>query len=383
MERLYDIDSYIKEFSAKVISCDETENGFKCVLDRTAFFPEQGGQKGDTGKIGDVGVFDTQIESGVVYHYTKEFIEPWKEYFCTLNWEERFLKMQIHTAEHIFSGVAHRLFGCENTGFHLDNTVTVDFDILLSEEQLMVLEYETNKAIWANKAIKTYFPEESELSKIPYRSKKEVYDGKVRIVEIEDVDFCACCAPHLKSTGEAGLFKILWWMKHKGGIRIFVAAGEMAYSDYRNKWENVRMVSNLLSVPPENVAEGVKKLNNAYSEIKRELAEKNNILAEQFVNSLPYKDGNHCVLFEELNSNALINLVNMGMEKCSGMFVLCFQTENALRYIIGSNSLDMGEKAKEINAALNGKGGGRGAMIQGSFSASFEDVKKYFERNDI
>ena len=379
MEKLYDINSYIKEFSAVVISCEKTENGFKTILDKTAFFPEQGGQLGDTGKIGDQEVFDTQIENGVVYHYTKASLETGKEYFCSLNWKERFRKMQIHTAEHIFSGVAHKLYGCENTGFHLDNTVTVDFDILLSEEQLMILEYETNKAIWANKPIKTYFPAENELREIPYRSKKEVYDGKVRIVEIETIDFCACCAPHLKSTGEAGMFKILWWMKHKGGIRIFVTAGVDAFFDYRNKWENARQISNLLSVPAENIADGVVKLNNSYSETKKELAQKNNILAEQFVNSLSYKEGNYCVLFEELNSNALINLVNMGMEKCSGMFVLCFETENALRYIIGSKTFDMGEKANEINSALNGKGGGRGNMIQGSFNAEFEEVKKFFE----
>ena len=379
MEKLYDINSYIKEFSAIVISCEKTENGFKTVLDKTAFFPEQGGQLGDTGKIGDQEVFDTQIENGVVYHYTKASLETGKEYFCSLNWKERFRKMQIHTAEHIFSGVAHKLYGCENTGFHLDNTVTVDFDILLSEEQLIILEYETNKAIWANKPIKTYFPAENELREIPYRSKKEVYDGKVRIVEIEDVDFCACCAPHLKSTGEVGMFKILWWMKHKGGIRIFVTAGIDAFFDYLNKWENARQISNLLSVPAENIADGVVKLNNSYSETKKELAQKNNILAEQFVNSLSYKEGNYCVLFEELNSNALINLVNMGMEKCSGMFVLCFETENALRYIIGSKTFDMGEKANEINSALNGKGGGRGNMIQGSFNADFEEVKKFFE----
>ncbi len=378
MEKLYDADSYIKEFSARVISCEKVENGFKCLLDRTAFFPEQGGQKGDTGKIGDTEVFDTQIENSDVYHYTNKELEPGREYLCVLDWEERFKKMQLHTAEHIFSGIANRLFGCENTGFHLDNTVTVDFDILLTQEQLMTLEYETNKAIWANKSIKTYFPNEEKLEKIPYRSKKEVYDGKVRIVEIEDVDFCACCAPHLKATGEAGIFKILWWMKHKGGIRIFVAAGQMAYLDYCNKWENARAISNLLSVPAENVADGVVKLNDALSEAKKNLAEKNNLLAQQFVEGLAYKEGNHCVLFEELNSNALINLVNLGKDKCSGLFVLCFETENSLRYIIGSNSVDLGEKAKEINSALNGRGGGRGSMIQGSFDATFEEVKKYF-----
>ena len=378
MEKLYDVDSYIKEFSAKVISCEKVENGFKCLLDRTAFFPEQGGQKGDTGRIGQAEVFDTQIENSFVYHYTKQKIETGREYLCVLDWEERFKKMQIHTAEHIFSGIANRLFGCENTGFHLDNTVTVDFDIFLTEEQLLTLEYEINKAIWANKSIKAYFPDEAQLEKIPYRSKKEVYDGKVRIVEIEDVDICACCAPHLRTTSEAGMFKILWWMKHKGGIRIFVAAGQMAFWDYRNKWENAKFISNLLSVPAENIADGVARLNDTLTETKKVLAEKNNLLAQQFVESLPYKEGNHCVLFDELNSNALINLVNMGKDKCSGLFVLCFETENSLRYIIGSSSVDVGEKAKEINSALNGRGGGRGSMIQGSFGVSFEEVKKYF-----
>jgi alanyl-tRNA synthetase len=379
MEKLYNKDSYIKSFTASVVSCERLADYYETVLDKTAFFPEQGGQTGDDGFIGKTEVFDTQIKNGTVYHLTKEPLEEGKEYSCEINWETRFRKMQHHTAEHIFSGIGKRLFNVENTGFHLDKTVTLDFDKVLTEEEILLIEKEVNKAIWENHPIRAFFPTPEEIEKTDYRSKKEVYDSVLRLVEIESVDMCACCAPHLKSTGEIGLAKVLSFMKHKGGVRIFITCGADAYADCCNKYENAKIISNLLSLPQENIAVGVKDLLENINSLKKEIEEKNNIIATKTLENIDYKDGNICVLCYELNSYAATGLVNKGKEKCSKIFVLCMSAGNSLRYVIGSNFVNLREHAKNINSALNGKGGGSESMIQGSFNCTFDEVKKYFE----
>ena len=109
------------------------------------------------------------------------------------------------------SGIAHRTFGVNNVGFHLGSQdVTLDFDRLLEEEQIRWLEERANEAVWANHRVEVSYPDEKILQKLEYRSKIDIED-QVRIVTIEDVDVCACCAPHVNNTGEIGLIKVTGW----------------------------------------------------------------------------------------------------------------------------------------------------------------------------
>lgn len=379
MEKLYDNDSYIKSFTARVTSCRKIESGFSVTLDRTAFFPEQGGQTGDRGVIGNACVYDTQTEDGIIYHLTDKELNAGEEVLCTLNWEERFRKMQNHTAEHIFSGVANKMYGCENTGFHLDNSVTLDFDILLDQSQIDILELEVNKMIWANKKVTCYYPSDEELKTLNYRSKKEVYEGKTRIVEIEDVDLCACCAPHVNYTGEIGVMKVKSFMKHKGGTRIFIVAGEDAFNDYKLKNENAKTISNLLSLPQEVIADGVAKVLSELNETRKTVEEKNNIIVQNLIDNIEYSKENIVIKTDELNSYSLVNLINKGKEKTDKMFVILMGEDKNYRYAIGSKHIDLKLKVQEINSFLDGKGGGRGEMIQGTFNKDFNTIEKYFK----
>ena len=145
-EKLYYSDSYLSEFKAVVLSCEKIEKGFKAVLDRTAFFPEGGGQKPDTGFIGDARVSDVQEADGLIFHFVDKELSVSAEYTCKLDWEQRFLRMQSHSGEHIVSGVVHSLYGYDNVGFHMEEDyVTVDFSGELTREQLDEVEENSHK----------------------------------------------------------------------------------------------------------------------------------------------------------------------------------------------------------------------------------------------
>ena len=207
-EKLFYMDSHLKEFDATVISCEPYGEGYRAVLDRTAFFPEGGGQASDTGWLNDVEVLDVQEKCGEIYHYIRDIIPAGTTVQGKIQWEERFSKMQQHTAEHIISGLIYKQYGYHNVGFHLADTYcTMDLDGPLSKKQLKELEWKANEAVFKNIPIEVLYPSKEELVKLAYRSKIEI-EGQVRIVQIPGYDMCACCAPHVKRTGEIGLIKI-------------------------------------------------------------------------------------------------------------------------------------------------------------------------------
>ncbi|MEE0840387.1 MAG: alanyl-tRNA editing protein, partial [Acutalibacteraceae bacterium] len=242
-EKLYDSNAYSTRFTAQVISCIPCEKGYKVILDKTAFFPEEGGQYSDRGTLSGANVFDVQLENGEIVHYTDKPVKDLVD--GEIDFDRRFRNMQNHTGEHIISGLIHSLFGGENVGFHLgEDEVTCDYDIELNSQQLALIELEANKAVYRNLSVKGYYPQAEKLKEIPYRSKKEIEEA-VRIVEIEDIDCCACCAPHVKSTSEIGIIKILSYMRLRGGCRLFIVCGLDAFMDYSLKHKEIKAISAL------------------------------------------------------------------------------------------------------------------------------------------
>lgn len=376
--KLYDKDSYIKKFEAEVLSCEKNEKGYEIILDKTAFFPEEGGQCSDKGFLNDAEVYDAFLKDGVIYHLTDKPLLKGETVTGEINWNIRYRNMQNHSGEHILSGLAHSMFGLENVGFHLGaDEVTMDISGVLTDEQVSLLELKANEVILENKEIICRYPDEKELSEINYRSKLDLSEN-VRIVNIKDVDFCACCAPHVKSTAEVGIIKISSKMNWKGGMRFFIKCGFDGYREYCSLKENASMISALLSAKQESIFESVQKLKSETDELKIKNAELEKRLALIMVENLSKGEKPFVMLFDEISSDALREAVNKGMEKFPAFAGLCENGES-LRYIIGAKNKDMGSMAKTINSALNGKGGGRGEMISGTFSATYEEIKNYFE----
>ncbi|MBQ1260939.1 MAG: hypothetical protein IIX96_02910 [Clostridia bacterium] len=377
-DKLYYLNSYIKEFDATVLSIVKDGDNFGAVLDKTAFFPEGGGQTSDKGKIGDVDVLDVREVDGVIYHIINKALTVGESYHCVLDFEERLEKMQMHTAEHIVCGIIHTLYGFENVGFHLaDGVVTFDVSGYLGRAELDRVEELANRAVWANLPISAaeYTPEE--LLGIKYRSKLDG-DRGLRIVTIGDVDACACCAPHVKATGEVGAIKLLDFERHRSGTRIILVAGKAALFDYRAKYESVKKISAALCEPQQSVAEGVDKLLRGYGELERESKSFEAQIARFIGENIAPVSKTALYFVPDLSIAALRELANAAMAKTDGLIVALSGSERSYRYVIAQNSSDVSQTVKKANAALFGKGGGRGAMAQGSCFATEDEIRAYF-----
>lgn len=377
-EKLFYEDSHMITFSAVVMACKQiSDDYYEAVLDRTAFFPEGGGQYADTGIIDGVEVFDVQERQGRIYHKMKGLLPEGKVVQGKIHWEERFSKMQQHSGEHIVSGLVHSMLGYDNVGFHMGkDAVTMDFNGVISKEQLREIEYKANEAVARNLDIQVIYPSRDELKQIEYRSKIEI-EGQVRIVVVPGYDICACCAPHVKKTGEIGIIKLVGMQNYKGGVRISMLCGFRALADYNEKADNVKSISVLLSAKENEVAEEVAKLRDELSVQKNKVIELERKMLQYKVEMIS-ENQNVVVMFEtELNGNAPRELVNLLLKKKTAVAAVFSGTEEkGYRYVIGSKSVDVRPIAKLLNERFEGRGGGKPEMVQGSLQGNEFDIRK-------
>ena len=387
-EKLYENNAYLRRFSATVLSCEPLADKKKrsdgaeyaVILDKTAFFPEGGGQTADTGNLGNAVVSDVQEKEGEILHYVDVPLPVGAEIAAELNWEERFRKMQNHTGEHLISGIVHSQFGYDNVGFHLGTDgVTVDFSGVLTESELEFVEYIANRVVGENVPVTVSYPTPEECAAMEYRSKLELTEG-VRIVTIEGWDVCACCAPHVSQTGAVGGIKILSCENWKGGVRIRMLCGLDARDDYQKRLDNTVRISNMLSCKQLESADAVARLMKQSQTEREESARLRRALLDMKTAALQKTDGNLVIFEDLLDNNSLRNLVNAGVPLAGGVCA-AFQGSDAdgYRYIIGSANVKLRAWAKEFNAALNGRGGGSEEMIQGTVNAPESEIRAYFQ----
>ena len=376
-EKLFYQDSHRTEFTAKVISCEEAKDGYRVVLDQTVFFPEGGGQYADTGMLGDTEVTDVHEKDDVIYHTTKAPLEAGSEVNGKINWDERFEKMQQHTGEHIVSGIVHERFGYNNVGFHLGSDYcTMDFDGPISKEQLKEIEAAANEAVYQDLEIKILYPSKDELKDLDYRSKIEI-EGQVRIVEIPGYDVCACCAPHVKTTGEIGAIKLVSMVNYKGGERITMLCGRRAMRDYEKKDSMTKEISALLCAKEYEVAEAVVRLKDEQNRMKSQLAEMQQKLLEYRVAEIAVDQKIVTVFDSTLSGNLpremMNKLLDKGAEICA---VFAGTDEEGYRYVIGSRSENVRPLSKMLNTTFQGRGGGKPEMVQGSVKGTRTEIEE-------
>lgn len=374
-EKLFYQDSHLAEFEAEVLSCEPVtpdilpghSNGYAAELDRTAFFPEGGGQYADTGVLGGVRVTDVQEKDGRILHLLESPLEPGTCVKGCIDWEERFMKMQQHSGEHIVSGLVHSTFGYNNVGFHLGSEdCTMDFDGELTKEQLVQIEQEANRAVWKNLEIQTLYPSKEELAGMEYRSKIEI-EGQVRIVVVPGYDVCACCAPHVSRTGEIGLIKLTHVQRYKGGARVTMLCGGRALQDYETKQEQAGQISALLCAKENEIAEAVRHLRDEADSLKYELGEKEKKLIAAKAEMIPKDGGPVCVFTEDIAGDSMRLLMNLVLEAGHSVCAVFHGNDSeGYRYVIGSRTQNMRELVKEFNAAFDGRGGGKPEMVQGT-----------------
>lgn len=378
-EKLFYRDGYMKTFEAAVLSCEQSGDSYKVVLDRTAFFPEGGGQSGDIGTLNGVQVWDTQEKEGIIYHETKEPLPVGEKVEGILDWKERFVRMQQHSGEHIISGLINRIYGYDNVGFHLGKEdVTMDFNGVLTKEQMKEIEYLANEAVFRNIEIQVLCPTEEELRDIVYRSKIEI-EGQVRIIRIEGYDCCACCAPHLHRTGEIGLIKLTNVQNYKGGVRISMLAGFRALADYIEKETSVKNIAVSFSAKEHEVCDVVEHLKEEKQSLKQEINKLQMQLLSYKAMEIPEGEKAVCLMEEGLSGNEPRELVNLVLNRNVGICaVFAGNDSDGYRYVIGSRTVDTREAAKIMNEKFYGRGGGKPEMVQGSVVGSGEEIYNYF-----
>ena len=380
MQKLFYEDITITDFTATVISCEPIPDQklYRILLDATAFFPEEGGQTADKGTLNEQIVKDVQIENDLIYHYVDKPFAPGDTVTGHVDWEQRFDFMQQHSGEHIVSGLVHERFGYNNVGFHLSvNEVTLDFNGPLTPEDIREVELLANQAIYRNLPIEISYPTKEELTILAYRSKIEI-DGQVRIVTIPGVDVCACCAPHVATTGAIGIIKITNCQSHRGGVRLNILCGQRALMDYNKKQDSVTAVSVALSAKPDFIADAVLKLKEDMLKQKERINALQAQYLEVCISTLPSpSESENALLFvDPMDTIALRNTVNTLAERYSGYCgVFSGNEETGYQFIVGSSQKDCRALAQTLRETFGAKGGGSTSMIQGSVTASRERIE--------
>ncbi len=394
---IYETDGMCVAFDAVVIQSENLPEGAFVILDRTAFFPGGGGQECDSGYITtpdgeDIRVTKTAIVDGQVRHYLERPVPAGTAVAGRVDAKTRYARMQNHGSEHLISGIIKRDYGYENVGFHMtDEEVVIDTGGILTDEQIRLVEERANEAVFKNIPFVISFPTPEQARNSQYRSKIDIYDN-IRLVSVDGYDVCACCAPHVNSTGQLGVIKITSAMPHRGGMRLTVTAGADAYHDYVMLHDNNASIMEILSSPRRETAaflrEYAGKMNSLRSEatqLKKELAK---VVTETVIDTLKTKDADiktpEMIFTSCLDMKGLRDLVNECTKVYGGMIcAFSGDDDNGYGYIFAvraecAKEADIKGFLEGFKTACGAQGGGSDVMVQGTCRAARKDIEEYF-----
>ena len=375
-EKLYESDAYLFNFDARILSSRYNGETVEVILDRTAFFPEGGGQGSDRGVLGGARVLKVKIAGGEIVHYCDKPPKKGESVTGEVDMSRRLRMMRCHTGEHLTSGVIKKLFGFDNVGFNLsDERVTLDCSGPLTGEDIARLEDEVNARIREDIPVTAYYPAPEELVKMDYRSKIDLTEG-VRIVNIEGVDLCACCAPHVKSTGQIGQIFIDEFLSYKGGTRMYLYCGADAVSRARAYRENLLEIARLFSAKPFGAVEAVKKSIAQKEELEKTIEALTKEKLQRIADSTPGESA--CVITDDLDQRSCVTLCDMLTASREGLCGVFFKKEGGFGGVIAKKSGGMKAMIPEINSELLARGGGTDGMYHGSFGADEKKIREFF-----
>ena len=381
--KLYYEDCHMTDFSARVVSCEQSEKGWQVVLEATAFYPEGGGQACDLGTLGGVRVLDVREKGETVVHLCDGPLPVGETVEGAIDYERRFDLMQQHSGEHIVSGIVHEWFGYHNVGFHMGaDLVTIDFDGPIPAADLARIELEANRAVWANRALHIWYPSEEELPTVGYRSKRAL-PWPVRVVEVPGYDKCACCGTHVAMTGEIGIIKLFSCVKFHEGVRIEMACGGRALRYLTAAYEQNRQVSQAFSAKILETGEAARRMNEQLAAEKFRAAG----LQKQVFASVAEgcRDAGNILRFEnDLAPAQVRELCDAIGQVCGGMAaVFSGNDEAGYSYCLMERGGDLRSFNKAMTAVLNGRGGGKPEYQQGSVKADRTVIEAFFKENGV
>ncbi|MDO3409409.1 alanyl-tRNA editing protein [Saccharibacillus sp. CPCC 101409] len=382
--KLYYDSAYTREWTARISQTAQREDGIYVLLDETAFYPEGGGQPGDTGWIGEARVLDTIGENGDVMHQVDRLPgETGEEVSCEIDWERRFDHMQQHSGQHLLSATALELLEAPTLSFHLgQDHATIDVDRSeWTDIELEKLEYEVNARIFRSLPIASYTVSPEEASRLPLVKAPSVR-GDVRIVEIEGIEYNACGGTHVRSTGELGLVKLLRSEKQKGLLRITFKTGFRALREFGEQSKVLNALSSRLSTPKEELPARIDKWAAEDRKRQSELNELQGLLdqhtASELIQQAETSGGPVAKLFGDRMLKDLQQLASSLIGRTKKPVVLASVPERKLLLAHGGESgFSCGSVLKEKLAEFGGKGGGGDKSAQAAFGSEDELLDFY------
>lgn len=268
--RLYYEDAYLLEFEAEVVERRESGGRLAVVLDRTAFYPESGGQPWDKGMLDGAAVVEVHdLEDGTILHVLDRPVEGVRVR-GRVDRPTRFDHMQQHTGQHVLSQAFWELLKGETLSFHMGPDVsTLEIGLkTLSDADFDRVEDRANAIVREDRGVKTYFVPEEKIGEVPLRRPPKKH-GLLRVVEVDGFDYSACGGTHVRKTSEIGLIKLGPAEKIRGNLRFDFLCGGRALRDYRDKDRAVRRLAGAFSCAPGDVAGQVERLAVEHKALKK------------------------------------------------------------------------------------------------------------------
>ena len=380
-EKLYYADPFLTDFTATVLDCQPGKNGYLVTLDRTAFYPEGGGQPADHGVLDGAAVTDVHEKNGVILHNVDRAVEIGKTVTGAIDWGRRFDHMQQHSGEHICSGLICERFHCDNVGFHMGaDIVTIDFNADIPWEELLEIEAQANQYIYEDHPIDIQSHRGAELDAIDYRSKKPL-EGDVRIVAFPGADCCACCGTHVLRSGQVGLVKFLSVQKFREGVRIELLCGKRALNYLARTWEQAKTIGQRLSVKPVDAAAAVERLEHELSAAKLRCVQMEESVFAAIAQEQAGR-GNVLLFQPPMKPDSVRKLADAAAKTCGGLAAVFAGEGIHYAYALGrADGQDISAQVKAMNAALHGRGGGRNGFAQGSVEAEQNAIEAFFKED--
>ncbi len=376
-ERLYYRDSFLREFDARVISCEKEGERWKIVLDRTAFYPTSGGQPYDTGKLGDVRVIEVADAEHKVVHYASAAI-PVGPVHGVIDWPRRIEHMQQHTGQHLLSAAFIELFGFQTVSFHLGKEIsTIDLDTPAAKtEHLEKAERRVNEVIFEDKPVVIRFGTAEELAEAGIRKKVE-REGVLRAIEVEGFDRQPCGGTHLERTGQAGLLLIRKLERRRDQCRVEFVCGFRALAAARGDFSILTQAASLLSCGLAEVPAVLGKLieerrvqHGAVKRLDERLAEHEArvLLASHAATGA----GSLRVIASALEEATAVYLGLLAAKLVAEADVVAFLASRASGHVVFAQTKglqhDMGALLRDTLKQFGGKGGGAKDFAQGSMA---------------
>lgn len=371
--RSYFTDAYVREFTTNVLRVETLADGRSgVVLEETYFYPTSGGQPNDLGSISGIEVLDV-IDGEQILHVINQPLEM-VEVVGRIDWQRRFDHMQQHTGQHLLSAIFEKLYAAETVGFHLgDEYVTIDLALEeLTIEMVREIELAVNELIYQNLPIRAYFVEPEKIQELPLR-KQPVVKEKIRIVEIEGIDYSPCGGTHLHNTGEIGLIKICRWEKKRDNIRVEFVCGRRALIDYHWKNEQIKQIALHLSCKDSQSLENFERLSAEAKELRKKVGylkeQVQRYEADEYYTNSQQVKGVHLVtqIFTDRDLKEAKRLANKIISKEKVIVLLAIKNEKAQVSFSCSKDvkINMNDLLKEVIGLIDGSGGGTAQSAQG------------------